>query len=507
MQDAAPQKAIALERLSDTGGMPISEILRYHADIDPDRPALTMGDRTVSRRELDESTNRLARAYMERGVKPGSFVTIGLPNSIEFFEAAFATWKCGATPNPISWRLPLSEAQAIVDLVEPALVVGGSEGLRGKEVLLPGFVPDAGLSTDPLPPQVSEYWKAMSSGGSTGRPKIIVAHKNSMFDPHSPTMNQVENGTILNIGPLFNNGPFTCAMLGLFSGNHIVVMARFDELTTLELLQRYKINWVFMVPTMMNRIWRLGKDVLDRYDISALKTVFHSASMCPVWLKQAWIDWLGPEKILEGYGGTEGQGSAFITGTEWLEHKGSVGRAVPGSRIQILDPDGEELPAGEVGEIFFLPDDPTVKSYHYIGAERREVGAAGSVGDMGYLDEDGYLFIADRRTDMIVSGGSNIYPAEVEAALDAHPAIRSSIVIGLPDDDMVAIVHAIIQPDPDVPPPTADDIKAFLKERIVTYKIPRSFEFVTENLRDDAGKARRGQMREERLKLKAEGKL
>ncbi len=221
--------------------------------------------------------------------------------------------------------------------------------------------------------------------------------------------------------------------------------------------------------------------------------------MCPVWVKQAWIDWIGPEKILEGYGGTEAQGLTFITGSEWLDHKGSVGRAMPGSKVLILDPEGRELPAGEVGEIFFLPDNEETKSYHYIGAERREVGAAGSVGDMGWLDEEGWLYIADRRTDMIVSGGANIYPAEIEGALEAHPSILSSLVIGLPDDDLIATVHALVQLDPAMPAVGPGEIKDWLRERIAVFKLPRSFEFVTESLRDDAGKARRSQIRDERI--------
>lgn len=485
--------------LAGQTGVPISQILAFHADRDPDRIAVTIAGDSITRRELDLASNRLARAYDRLGVGQDDYVTIGLPNSIEFFVAAFAAWKCGATPNPISWRLPLAEAQGIVDLVQPALVVGGPAELVARARVEPGHQPDPALSDVPLEPKVAPYWKAMSSGGSTGRPKIIVAHKDAVFDPMAPIQGQQVDGNVLIPGPLYNNGPLMCAMLGLFSGNHVILMQRFDEVQTLALIQQHKVDWTFIVPTMMNRIWRLGEEVRNQYDVSSLKVVMHSASMCPVWLKQAWIDWIGPEKIIEGYGGTEGQGTAMISGTEWLEHRGSVGRAMPGARIQILDEEGCELPPGEVGEIFFLPDNPEQKTYHYLGAERREVGAAGSVGDMGYLDEDGWLFIADRRTDMIVTGGANVYPAEVEAALDAHPAVKSSIVIGLPDEDMIARVHAIVQNDPAQPEPTHDELVSFLKGLIVPYKIPRSFEFTSENLRDDAGKARRSQLRAERV--------
>lgn len=493
----------AKETDAGTQLLPIGEILAFHAARDPDRPMLTVGDRTVSRAELDRSSNRWARLFRDLGVRKDDIVTIGLPNSIEAFEAIFATWKCGATPNPISWRLPVVEAQGIVDLARSAVVVGGPQ-VEAKHYLPEGYRPDEAISDEPLPdPEVATYWKAMSSGGSTGRPKIIVAHREAVADPFATMWNLRVDGVTLIPGPFYNNGPFMNSVMALFSGNHVIVMPRFDPVAAVELIQRHKVDFTFLVPTMMNRIWRLGPEVLGRYDLSSLNAVFHSASMCPAWLKQAWIDLIGAEKIIEAYGGTEGQGFAVITGTQWLDHQGSVGQALPGSRIQILDPDGRELPPGEVGEIFFLPDDPGEKTYHYLGAERREVGAAGSVGDMGYLDADGWLFIADRRTDMIVTGGANVYPAEVEAALEQHPAIQSSIVVGLPDEDLIAIVHAIVQVDPDRPAPSEADLVAFLKQRIVTYKIPRSFEFVSENLRDDAGKARRSQMREERVKAGA----
>lgn len=487
--------------MASQAGMPLSRIMAFHADRDPDRPCITVGERTICRRAFDEASNGLAWTYVGLGVKPGELVTIALPNSIELCLAIFAAWKCGAVPHVMSNRLPLHEAQGLVDLVQPPVVVGGPDGLNARNRIPEADVAAAAPPMQPLPEaHVSPHWKAISSGGSTGRPKVIVTHQTAKFDPMVPVLGQSIDGTVLVPGPLYNNGPFMGTMLPLFVGCHVILMPKFDPLETLRLLDHHKVDWIFMVPTMMGRIAKLEPEVRAQYDLSHLNLLLHSASMCPPWVKQAWIDWIGPEKILEGYGGTEAQGLTFITGTEWLEHKGSVGRAAPGSRVLILDPDGRELPPGEVGEIFFLPDDPDIKSYHYIGAERREVDGAGSVGDMGWLDEDGWLYIADRRTDMIVSGGANIYPAEVEGALESNPSIRSSLVIGLPDDDLIAKVHALVQLDPERPPVGADEIKAWLKERIVAYKIPRSFEFVTHNLRDDAGKARRSQVREERIK-------
>jgi bile acid-coenzyme A ligase len=216
-----------------------------------------------------------------------------------------------------------------------------------------------------------------------------------------------------------------------------------------------------------------------------------------VWLKEAWIEWLGAEKIRELYAGTEAQVATVITGEEWLQHRGSVGRPIGGGQIRILGEDGQELPPGEVGEVFMMPARGRGSTYRYIGAEARSHEGWESLGDMGYLDADGYLYLADRQTDMILSGGANIYPAEVEAALDAHPAVRSSAVIGLPDEDLGNATHAIVDiADADVGEP---ELREFLVERLARYKQPRTYELVREPLRDDAGKLRRSRLREERL--------
>jgi bile acid-coenzyme A ligase len=350
-----------------------------------------------------------------------------------------------------------------------------------------------------LPDAVSNPWKAMTSGGSTGRPKLILANAPGRIDPDAnPLLLIRRNGTHLMPGPLYHNGPFVWTTTALLAGNHVVLGGKFDAERTLELIDRYKPDTLYIVPTMMLRVWRLPADVRDRYDVSSLQVVWHLSAPCPPWLKQAWIDWLGAEKIYELYGGTEAQASTIINGTDWLAHRGSVGRPVSGE-MKIVGPNGEDLPPGEVGEVYMRPADPALKTYRYIGAEARTLGDRWeSLGDMGWLDEDGFLYLSDRQTDMILVGGSNVYPAEVEAALDEHPRVRSSAVIGLPDDDLGNRVHAIVQTD-DGQPIDADDLRAFLDERLVRYKLPRSFEFVIEPLRDDAGKVRRSALRAERI--------
>jgi bile acid-coenzyme A ligase len=246
---------------------------------------------------------------------------------------------------------------------------------------------------------------------------------------------------------------------------------------------------------MMQRIWRLPEDVRERYDLSSLRIVFHLAAPCPEWLKRAWIEWLGPERIWELYAGTEAQMVTVIKGDEWLEHPGSVGRPVYGE-LRILDSDGREAPVGEMGEVFMRAPEGTT-TYRYVGATARTVDGWESLGDMGRVDADGYLYLGDRSADMILVGGANVYPAEVEGALDSHPLVASSCVIGLPDEDFGNRVHALVET---TGPVTDDELRAHLGERLVPYKIPRTFERVAEPVRDDAGKVRRAALRAERTR-------
>jgi bile acid-coenzyme A ligase len=273
-------------------------------------------------------------------------------------------------------------------------------------------------------------------------------------------------------------------------------MPRFDAEATLAWIERFRIDYAILVPTMMNRIWRLGAEARSRYDLSSLRIVLHLGAPCPEWLKQNWIDWLGPERIHELYGGTESLGNTWITGTEWLSHRGSVGKMMPGAELRILDERGDEVAPGVIGEVYLRPTASSGAAYSYIGAEARSRDGWESLGDMGRVDEEGYLYLTDRRTDMIVTGGANVYPAEVEAALEAHPSVSSSAVIGLPDDDLGQRVHAIVQCRDDV---DEDALRAHLAEHLVRYKIPRSIEYVETPLRDEAGKVRRSALREERI--------
>ena len=503
-------------------GIPLGLLPALHARGNPSRPAITHEGETISWAELDARSTRRARRMQALGVGQDDFVTVGLPNSLEFYETSFAIWKLGATPNVVSPNLPAVELAAILDLVRPRLLVCpqaigaaaiDAASLASQAMLAAGDRSHEALSANALPERVSTYWKAMTSGGSTGRPKVIVDHMPGRWHPTIGMLGQQPHSVVLNPGPLYHNAPFSMVHGALFVGSHVIDMRRFDALRALQLIEQHRVEWMNLVPTMMHRIWRLPAEQREAFDLSSLKIVFHMASACPPWLKEKWLQWLGPQRIWELYGGTERQGRTIISGEEWLAHPGSVGRVTADGNMRVLDEAGADCATGMVGEIFFLPATGRNSTYHYVGAQAKARGDWESIGDLGYLDAEGYLYLVDRRTDLVISGGANIYPAEVEAALDAHPEILSSAVIGLPDDDLGQRVHAIIQIDAakvDAAKAGAgtsggggsgmeERIREFLATRLARYKIPRSMEFVATPLRDDAGKARRSALREQRL--------
>jgi bile acid-coenzyme A ligase len=481
---------------------------RNAARLGAERWAVRHGDDALSWGELADRTLRRAHALAGQGVRQGDRVVLALPNANAFYELTFALWKLGATPTVVSPRLPAAELQAIVALAEPRAVVAADPALQAALGALPMDFGRDHAETAPLASHAAPSWKAMTSGGSTGRPKLIVDALPSVMDDGLRGLGMPVEGVMLNPAPLYHNFPFAMTHMQLMLGTSVVGMAKFDAEAFLQLVERWRVQWVSLVPTMMNRIARLPEKVRLGYDMSSLDTVWHTAAPIPPWLKQLWIDWLGPERIWEMYGGTEGFCTTQLNGVEWLAHRGSVGRPV-GGELTIRGENGAPLPAGEVGEIFMRSNvwaaGGGAPSYSYVGAEsRRLADGFESLGDYGWVDADGYLYIADRRTDLILAGGRNVYPAEVEAALLEHPAVAEAIVIGLPDADLGASVHAIVRLEEGAAA-SAADLTAFAGERLVAYKLPRTVEFTDQPLRDEAGKARRGRLREERMQAMAGG--
>ncbi len=471
-----------------------AELFRSHADATPDAPALTVvGNSTLTWRQLVDDATRTARTLADLGVGEGDMVTIAFPNSEAFVFTTFACWMLGAIPQPVSAKLPGRELDEIVALAD-SRVVAGVEAAGDRATLLLAYTPDPALDATALPDAVSPSWKAPTSGGSTGRPKLILAGTPSTTDPDVAPVFSTAGGTIVVPGPLYHNGPFVWAAEQFRTGGHVVVLPRFDPVETLRAVESHAAETLYLVPTMMQRIWKLDDGVRNQFDLSSLTRIWHLAAPCPAWLKEEWIRWMGPERIFELYAGTEAQAATIITGAEWLAKPGSVGRPTAG-QMKIVRVDGTDADPGEHGELFMRSAPGTV-NYRYVGAEATTTDDGWeSLGDMGWIDEDGFVFLGDRKKDMILSGGANIYPAEVEAAIDRHPQVQSCAVIGVPDDDLGERIHAIVHGTDTL---DLDDLRRHLADQIVRYKIPRSFELVDEPVRDDAGKVRRSLLAAER---------
>lgn len=447
---------------------------------DPAREAVVHGQERLTFGQLDARARRLASWLVERGVTQDDLVAFALPNGPDFIALAFAIYLAGATPAPLSARMAVAERDAILETMRPALFADATDVAMALASDRPP------LSGDPV---IAASWKACTSGGSTGRPKVIVDGRPAAFAPETGFIAIPRDGRVLVPGPLYHNAPFSAAAFALWSGSTVVTMDRFEASAALELIERESIQWAMMVPTMMHRIMALPLAERDAFDLSHWQTVVHTAAPMARWLKQAWIDWRGSDHIWEVYGATEGLVRCWIGGREWLARPGSVGRPLGDARIRILRADGSEAATGETGEIFAMPATGPGTTYRYIGADRR-TGPDGweSVGDMGHVDEQGYLFLADRKDDLIISGGINIWPAEVEAAILRHPAVRSCAVFGVPHEDLGAAVHAVIETDEDLALP---ELARFLSSHLTRAKHPRSIECTSAPVRDDAGKFRK----------------
>jgi bile acid-coenzyme A ligase len=475
---------------------PISTQLSTLAAAQPNAPALTCVDRTLTRAQLDATTNRLARAYANEGVGVGDYVSIALPNSIEMVQALIACWKLGATPQPLSARLPDVEFQAILDVRPRALIVGRADP-RGEIPNLPAdFMPDDSHSSAPLEEAVSPVWKSMTSGGSTGRPKLIEAGTDSRLSPLMGYGLGAQEGDVHLVSlPLTHNTAVNNLTAGLLLGHHLVVMPRFDAAEFLKLITEYRVNFLATVPTVMQRVLPVYRANPESYDLSSLRRFWHMGGPCPPVIKQAWIDLLGPGVVWELYAGTELQALTMISGEQWLSHPGSVGVVVIGE-MKVLDDDRNECPPGTIGEIYMRPSPGSAPTYHYVGATAKTCAGWDSLGDLGYFDADGFLYLSDRRVDMFTVGGRNVYPAEVEAALSEHPDIVSCLVVGVPDSDLGQVPYALVQSSEDSHL-DKETVRTFLAERVAAYKVPKTIEFVDRPLRDEAGKARRTAVRDE----------
>lgn len=428
--------------------VPIGEAFAELARREPGRVSVRCGDETLTRAELDDRAARLAGRWVEDGLEVDDVVAVCRPNGLDLVVACVAAWKAGAVPLTIASDLPAHERQAVLDAAAPAVVVDHPEAAQ--------------RSGPPLrESRTASSWKLSTSSGTTGTPKLIPAAAAATVDPDGLVAPFVPRDAVQIVsGPLTHAAPFTYAMRGLMTGHELVLLPRFDAGEWLAAVERHRATWAMLVPTTMQRIWR--HEDRSGTDVSSLASILHIGARCAPDLKRSWIDWLGPERVVEVYAGTESQGLTMIDGQEWLDHPGSVGRPCAGSRFRVVD-----------GELQM----------------QRDGGRPGwhSLGDAGRIDDDGYVYVLDRLDDVIVSGGVNIHPADVEAVLDSHPLVRSSVVVPRPDEDLGQRVHAVVETD------DADEaeLRAWTQERLSPELRPRSFQLVTEPLRATTGKSRR----------------
>ncbi|HEX5614630.1 MAG TPA: AMP-binding protein [Acidimicrobiia bacterium] len=493
-----------------------------HAQERPDRPAYIMAasGEAVTYRELDDRSNRVAQLFFDAGLRFGDHVALLMENRPEYFEVCWAAQRSGLFYTCINWHFTADEAAYIVDDCDARVLIM-SEAFRDlaeqlvarcervEVFLLIGDTALAGWESyeaerdrfpaEPLAEEL-EGTRMLYSSGTTGRPKGVRyplerapmgsrAHEMGMLT----TMWGVDADTVyLSPAPLYHSAPLFYSMSVMRLGGTVIVMEQFDPHDALALIERYRVTHSQWVPTMFVRMLKLPEEVRTRYDLSSHRCAIHAAAPCPVETKRKMIAWWGP--ILEEYySATEGMGATYIDSAQWLAHPGSVGRTLLGP-IHVLDDDGVELPAGEVGTVWFEPL-PGRGGFEYHKDPDKTAGAHdehgwATVGDMGYLDDDGYLFLTDRRTFMIVSGGVNIYPQEAENVLVDHPKVFDVAVFGIPDDEMGERVHAVVQPVDwsEAGPALEAELLAYCRERLAKYKCPLAIDFDPELPREPTGK-------------------
>jgi len=459
--------------------VPFGRRIRDLAEEQPDRVALRFvpaegAEEPLTSAELDRRSTQIGRVLAARGLGVGDRVGIELRNSPELVEVCLAAWKVGAAPIPMRWDLPAWERLRLLDVVDGRLVVGAdSLGLL-----------DASRSepTEPLPDVTPPMVSGICSSGSTGSPKVIMNARPAVWDPATTDPLPAAWGPVagpqivLVPAPLYHTNGFA-TLNSLLNGDSLILLEKFDAARIVDLVEQHRVTTFTATPTMLARIARLP-DIAGR-DFSSIRWVLQGAAVMPPSLVRTWLGLLGPLRFFMAYGMTEGLGLAVIRGDEWLDHPGSVGRGIRETEIRILGPDGTDVPTGEVGEIYLRS--PSGGFYTYLGRApdlpTTEDGFS-TAGDLGRLDEDGYLYIVDRRVDMIITGGANVYPAEVENALSEHAGIADVVVVGLSDDEWGRRVHAIIEPTDHASPPSAAEIIAYAKERLAPYKVPKTVEFV-----------------------------
>ncbi len=499
------------------------------ADTTPTKPALIMANgRTLTYRELEDTSNQLAHLFRSVGLRTGDHIAAVIENRPEFLVVALAAYRSGLYWTPCSTQLTGSELEYIVLDSRATLLIATTNTLSAaREVSSPRLV--LRLLVGDMEPGWATFEDALASfpktpiedqrvgdvllytSGTTGKPKGVkrplpeVEFPQDMESGFDLLFGLTESTVYLSPGPLYHAAPLLFLAIVTGMGGTTIVQENFDPEQFLALIEQYKVTFTQVVPTMFNRLLQLPPSVRARYDLSSLERVVHVAAPCPIATKEQMIDWIGPI-ILEYYAGSELNGMTYCDTEEWLAHKGTVGRSLLGA-IHILDDDGNELAPGESGVVFFEGD-----NFEYLGdadktAETRDPGGHGwtTLGDVGHVDEEGYLYLTDRKFFMIISGGVNIYPQESENVLVAHPLVADVAVFGIPDEEMGERVHAVVQPlaGTEPSPELSVELIEYCRERLAHYKCPRSLDFRTELPRSETGKLYKGLLKAEYWKGKA----
>ncbi len=489
----------------------------HHALERPDDVALVISPSgvTVTWAELRRRIVQAANALHDLGVRPGDPVAFCVENRVEFAVLVWACLDAGFRYTPVSTRLTADEVAYIVGdcgakvFVHTAHTASSAASVTGVRVvdLDDGDPLGAGLDEPPRYERV-EGVAMLYSSGTTGRPKGVwrPAPPEPIEElPPGDRMSAMAYGitpasVYLSPAPLYHSAPLTFLVQMGRIGAATVVMERFDPLAALECIERHRVTHSQWVPTMFVRMLRLTADERSRYDLSSHVWSIHGAGPCPIPVKEAMLDWWGPI-IHEYYAGTEGAGTCVIGPHEWLSHKGSVGRSVRGP-MAILDDDGNELPPGEVGQVWFANS----SDFRYLNddaktGEARRASGAGSFGDLGFVDADGYLYLTGRKSFTIIVGGINVYPREIEEVLLTHPAVHDAAVFGIPDDEYGEQVKAVVEPATgmEAGPELERELIEHCRARLATFKLPRSIDFMRELPREQTGKLRTGLLRQSYL--------
>ncbi|MFD1541072.1 AMP-binding protein [Nonomuraea guangzhouensis] len=498
----------------------MARLLRRFAETRPDELALADDEGTTTWRELNERVDRLCGALLGSGLAAGDVIAVHAANRREYFEVMAAAGHIGLRYVLVNWHWTAQELRYVLQdagvralFSEPAFAAQASEALVGLDLPtrvafgtgIPGFVPYAEFvaAASPDEPAVQVMGTPMFyTSGTTGRPKGVnrklftvgapVDHLALLAEGFAATFAIPDHGRTLLVGPVYHSAQWAFSFTLFLSGRSVVMRRAFDPAQTLHLIDQHAITNVHLVPTQFVRLLRLDAATRQSFSGTSLAAVWHGAAPCSPQVKREMIDWLGPV-VHEYYGSTEASINTIITADQWLAKPGSVGRALGTTEIHILRSDGTVAKPGEQGEIWFRytsGDDVEYWGDPDKTAAIHRTDGRFTTGDIGYFDEDGYLFLCDRAIDMIISGGVNIYPAEIENALITHPAVRDVAVFGVPDDEYGEQVKAVVQlaEDAHATDDLAGALMAHCRDSLAGYKVPRSIDFVPELPRTPTGK-------------------